>query len=161
MDGFAALLTEGFHESAWTDQEVGFAFARGVQLVAVRLEVDPYGFIGKFQALSGTWDSCAIELVKLFLKNDRMLSAYIQAVCECPNWDVGNILADVLPFIEKLTDNQIDQIVTAFNDNGELRGSFGFNGNKPSAYGSGVVPHLNRLGARQFKGTGIFIEVVR
>jgi hypothetical protein len=35
MDGFVALLTEKFHESDWTDQEVGFAFARGVPIVAV------------------------------------------------------------------------------------------------------------------------------
>jgi len=48
MDGFAALLTEGFHDSAWTDQEVGYALARGVPMIAVRLGRDPYGFIGKF-----------------------------------------------------------------------------------------------------------------
>jgi hypothetical protein len=35
MDGFAALMTNGFHESDWTDQEVGFAFARGVPILAV------------------------------------------------------------------------------------------------------------------------------
>lgn len=28
MDAFAALLTHGFHDSDWTDQEVGFALAR-------------------------------------------------------------------------------------------------------------------------------------
>jgi len=161
MDGFVALLTEKFHESLWTDQEVGFAFARRVPIVAVKLGKDPYGFIGKFQALTGSdWNTCDIEIVKLFIKNDRMLSAYIRAVCECPNWDAGNILAKALPFIEKLTDNQIDQIVTAFNDNSELRGSFGFNGTKPSGYGNGLVPHLNRLGVRQFRQSGIFIEEV-
>jgi hypothetical protein len=161
MDGFVALLTDKFHESSWTDQEVGFAFARRVPIVAVKLGKDPYGFIGKFQALTGSdWNTCDIEIVKLFIKNDRMLTAYIRAVCECPNWDAGNILAKVLPFIEKLTDNQIDQIVTAFNDNSELRGSFGFNGTKPSAYGNGVIPHLNRLGTRQFRRSGIYIEIV-
>ena len=28
MDGFVALMTEKFHDSNWTDQEVGYAFAR-------------------------------------------------------------------------------------------------------------------------------------
>jgi TIR domain-containing protein len=42
MDAFVALLTEKFHESDWTDQEVGFALARGVPIVAVRLGRDPY-----------------------------------------------------------------------------------------------------------------------
>ena len=56
MDGFAALLTESFHESEWTDQEVGYALARGVPMIAVRLGKDPYGFIGRFQGLATNWD---------------------------------------------------------------------------------------------------------
>ncbi len=59
MDAFIALVTEDFHESDWTDQEVGFAFARGVPLIAVKLGRDPYGFIGKFQALSCSWKKAA------------------------------------------------------------------------------------------------------
>ena len=56
MDGFVALLTADFHDSDWTDQEVGFAIARGVPLIAVRLGKDPYGFIGKFQGLSSMFE---------------------------------------------------------------------------------------------------------
>ncbi len=52
MDALVALMTEEFHDSNWTDQEVGFAFGRGVPIIAVRLGKDPYGFIGKFQALT-------------------------------------------------------------------------------------------------------------
>ena len=37
MHGFVAMLSDGFHESNWTDQEVGFAFARQVPRVALRL----------------------------------------------------------------------------------------------------------------------------
>jgi hypothetical protein len=52
-DAFIALLTPEFHESNWTDQEIGFAMGRGVLIVSVRLGQDLYGFIGKFQALNG------------------------------------------------------------------------------------------------------------
>ena len=55
MDALVALLTENFHDSNWTDQEVGFAFGRGVPIIAVRLGMDPYGFLGRFQALSCPW----------------------------------------------------------------------------------------------------------
>ena len=41
MDALAALLTPGFHESFWTDQEIGFAFARRVPIIPVRLGMDP------------------------------------------------------------------------------------------------------------------------
>jgi TIR domain len=46
-----ALLTKEFHPSNWTDQEVGAAFGRGVLILPVALGVNPYGFIGKYQAL--------------------------------------------------------------------------------------------------------------
>ena len=69
MHGFVAILTKGFHESNWTDQEVGFAFARRVPRVAVRLGTDPYGFMGKFQGLSGKpWKDCPLNIIKRIIK---------------------------------------------------------------------------------------------
>lgn len=53
-DGLVALLREGFHDSNWTDQEIGYAMGRGVLIIAISAEQDPYGFIGRFQALNGT-----------------------------------------------------------------------------------------------------------
>lgn len=151
MDGFVALMTENFHDSNWTDQEVGYAVAKGVPIIAVRLGKDPYGFIGKFQALTSTWQSTVEDIVKILIKNDRILSAYIQALRHCPSYDSGNVLAKVLPGIEKLTATQINAFVAAYNETSELRGSFGFNGTKPRVYGPGLVAYLNRLGTRQFK----------
>lgn len=52
-DGMAALLHPGFHQSNWTDQEIGYAMGRNLLIVSVRLGQDPYGFIGRFQALNG------------------------------------------------------------------------------------------------------------
>lgn len=151
MDGFVALMTEDFHDSDWTDQEVGYAVARGVPIIAVRLGKDPYGFIGKLQALSSTWQAAGEDIVKILIKNDQMLSAYIQALHACWSFDQGNALATILPSIEKLTASQVDAFVAAYNGNGELRGSFGFNGTKSRMYGPGLVTLLNQLGNRQFK----------
>jgi hypothetical protein len=52
-DALVAFLHPGFHASNWTDQEVGFVLARGVLVVPVRLGDDPYGFIGRYQAIAG------------------------------------------------------------------------------------------------------------
>ena len=52
MDAFVALITEDFHDSVWTDQEVGFALGRGVPIIPVKLGKNPYGFLAKVQALS-------------------------------------------------------------------------------------------------------------
>lgn len=51
MHAMAALLIPGFHESKWTDQEIGVALGRGVLVIPVRRGLDPYGFIGKSQGL--------------------------------------------------------------------------------------------------------------
>lgn len=51
MDALAAVLSPGFHESKWTDQEVGVAIGRDVLVIALRVGVDPYGFIGKHQGV--------------------------------------------------------------------------------------------------------------
>jgi TIR domain len=150
MDAFAALLTDDFHDSDWTDQEVGFALARGVPVVAVQMGRLPYGFIGKFQALRADWQTAAEGIVKLLINHDRMFSAYVQALRKCSGWDIGNVLARILPGIERASEQQIDELIAANNDNSEVRYSFGFRGNKSSQYGDGLIPHLHRLGPRQF-----------
>jgi TIR domain len=150
MDAFAALMTQDFYDSDWTDQEVGFALARGVPVIAVQLGRVPYGFLGKFQALRAGWDDAAEGIVKLLMKHDRMFSAYIQALRRCPSWDCGNVLARALPGIESATDQQIDELVAAANENTEVRYSFEFRGNKRSQHGDGLIPHLHRLGPRRF-----------
>jgi hypothetical protein len=47
-------------------------------------------------------------------------------------------------------DPWIDEMVDAFNTNGELQGSFGFSGTKPTVWGQGLLPHLHRLGSRRY-----------
>jgi hypothetical protein len=150
MDGFVAIMTDGFHDSFWTDQEVGFALACGVPVIALRMGKDPYGFLGKFQALSTSWDDAAECIVKLLINRDRMFSAYLGALNNCTAWDDGNVLSRILPAIEGLTEQQIDELVAACNNNSEIRYSFGFRGNKPFQYGDGLLPHLHRLGIRRF-----------
>lgn len=50
-EGMLVLLTYGFHESRWTDQEVGFTMGRGRLVIPVKVDMDPYGFMGKYQAM--------------------------------------------------------------------------------------------------------------
>lgn len=49
MDALAAILTPDFHESKWTDQEIGVAIGRELLVIPIRHGLDPYGFIGKYQ----------------------------------------------------------------------------------------------------------------
>lgn len=156
MDTLVALMTEKFHDSNWTDQEVGFALGRGVPIVSLKLERDPYGFLGKFQALSCSWGSAAMEIVKILVKhdqgnNDQLLDAYIKAVKKCENFDEANRLSEILPSITKLSNQQASDLISAFNENDQVRYSYGFLGNDPLKYGNGLVYYLNRLTDHEYE----------
>lgn len=53
MDALAAILTPGFKESNWTDQEVGVAVGRDILIVPIRKGLNPFGFIAKYQGMQG------------------------------------------------------------------------------------------------------------
>jgi hypothetical protein len=87
MDAMAAILTPGFSESKWTDQEVGWALGAGVYVLPVRRGLDPYGFIGEVQGIQGVnkkVGAVAEELFLALLRNGRtrlrMTEALIAAV---------------------------------------------------------------------------------
>lgn len=52
MDAFLAIHTEGFKNSFWTQQEIGFAVGKGIKVISFQMGEDPTGFISKKQALA-------------------------------------------------------------------------------------------------------------
>ena len=153
MDAFVALLTPDFHDSLWTDQEVGFALGRRVPIIAIRVGRDPYGFIGRFQALSCPWEAAAKELVDLLIEQPGMLDAYVTAVGRCSSFDHGNTLSQTLPRLGTLADDQVQLLVAAYNENDQLQGSYGFSGTWPSKFGDGLAVHLSRITGRKYRVT--------
>ena len=67
MDAMVALLFPGFNESKWCDQEVGVAIGRRVPIVPVRIELDPYGLFGKYQAIQGRGKT-PVEVARLVFR---------------------------------------------------------------------------------------------
>jgi hypothetical protein len=73
-DAMVAWLTPDFAESRWTDQEVGFCLARSTLVIPVRVGINPYGFIGKYQGLQGAGKepfAISKEIVETLAKSDR------------------------------------------------------------------------------------------
>ena len=148
MQAFVALLTDQFRHSKWTDQEVGYALARGVPIIPIRLGCDPYGFIARIQAISQGWEEVPFEIIKILVSQDEeMLDHYVNAVEQCGSFDNGNKLAKVLDLVESLTDEQAGRLVRAFNENTQVNRSYGFRGAR-SSYEPGLVEHLERLTGR-------------
>ena len=151
MNAFVPLLTKAFHGSNWTDQEIGFALCRKVPIIPVRLGFDPYGFIGKVHAITSGWENAPLEIVRILIDKDpAMIEAYIERVIHCESWNDGNRLAEVLDAITSLTEKQEARLVGAFNDNYEVRNSYGFNGKWSRKYGEGLAKHLQRITGKEY-----------
>ena len=75
MHALVPFLTDDFHNSHWTDQENGVAIGRGIPVIPIRLGTDPYGFIGKYQAVQGKEkkpSALASELAELTLSHHAL-----------------------------------------------------------------------------------------
>lgn len=132
MDAMAALLTPEFHDSSWTDQEVGVAIGRGVLVIPVRLPVVPYGFMAKIQALRGDLSRpapLASALVDILLTRPRtatgMRTALVVALERSSSWASSKTVSTKIEAAGGFTAEQLARIEAAIIANDEVNGSFG------------------------------------
>ena len=151
MDAFVPILTKDFRDSEWTDQEVGFAIARGVPIISLMIDMNPYGFMGRFQGITCNWMQAPMEIIKALIVYRNMANTFIKAVAQCQNLSHANRLARILPSIEVLTNEQIHGLLTAFKENEYISKSFGFNGTCPAQYGEGLPALLSEQTGQSFE----------
>ena len=127
-------MTPNFHESMWTDQEIGIAIAigRGMLIVPVRLGLDPYGFIGKYQGLQGINKSpyqIALEIVKILLKNcqsqKKMVSALVSKFVESSSFLEAKDLIALIEEVEWLDELLIEKMKIASSENSQVKNASG------------------------------------
>ncbi len=132
MDLLIALMTEDFHDSNWTDQEIGVAVGRHIPIIPIKIGKDPYGFIGKYQALSGMWTDIpkmAKDIFGIIVKQsstkEKTKRAAINAFKNSSSYDNSKFLVtNVLPNLKKLKVSHIEEVISAFNENGQIYDSF-------------------------------------
>lgn len=82
MEVFISMHTVDYSKSVWTQQEIGFAVARGIKVIALRMGEDPKGFISKHQAISRgakKAEDIAAEIDVLLEKDERTRERYASA----------------------------------------------------------------------------------
>jgi hypothetical protein len=140
MDFLGALLTDDFHNSDWTDQEIGVALGRQVPIIPVKLGKDPYGFIGKYQALSGSWDDIpkmASDIFGVVVHDPAILAKMkrwtVDALKASPSFERSKfIVQNVLHRLGKLENPYPAEIIAAFNENSQVSDCFTARGSLPS-----------------------------
>lgn len=157
---FLPLLTESFTKSDWTDQETGIAVALRKIIVPMKLTVNPYGFINRYQAQSftGAADATSISppaieeacwnIVKTLAKHKRIATeirdGVIAAFGQSGSFNQAGRYAIKVQSLEPFSDQQLNEIVRVSAANNQI--SHGFDAR---AYVNDLIQregaHIDRL----------------
>ena len=134
MDFLIALLSQDFRQSEWTDQEVGAAVGRGLPVFPVRIDIDPYGFMAKYQAIPYLSNSLAPattvswHIFRASLRDPSVDTAsiwdlYVAAVHNSGRYARTDELARSFPGIESLDVKHAHSLLQAYNSNNQVSGA--------------------------------------
>jgi hypothetical protein len=126
-DALLALLTPDFHESKWTDQEVGVVFGRGKLILPLRVGQDPYGFVGQFQGLSAKGrklQEIVPDILRILARHTRtrrpFSDALVTALEQSESWDAAKRATSDLELFTSVDSDLRGRIVRAIDDNSEV-----------------------------------------
>jgi hypothetical protein len=134
MEVMLVLLTDDFHESVWTNQEVGFALGNRIPIICVKVgQSDPKGFIAPHQALKTSYENIHEAaplihrtLIKEIGQEGRLKEILIEAFISSTSYiDAIENLKRLTETAEKLNQTEFNQIVTGYAQNDQLYGCSG------------------------------------
>ena len=131
-DALAAFLADGFHESNWTDQEVGYSVSRHVLIIPVRIPLDPYGFIARYQALTPRDDkpaTIAAGIAKILSSNTltapKMGPAIVRRFEDSMSFADAKARMGDVEGIKSWTPEMLRALESAVSRNSQISGSWG------------------------------------
>lgn len=164
MEIMLVYLTDDFHESVWTNQEVGFALGRNIPIISLKLDVnDPKGFIGVQQALKNNSHDAmqtALDIYRLIAEKlgnkHRLQTALLNAFCVSPDFTETKKRFDRLNrVVTTLTDDEVAVITKAFNKNSQLHNA-AYLVNQNSRF----IRFLNRAAGKIYEISGRDIKLL-
>jgi hypothetical protein len=157
MEVMLVFLTDDFHSSTWTNQEVGYALGRGTPIITLKLQrTDPAGFIGSEQALKGTVDDPGASALGIYYlvanklrQRERLQHAFISAFAVSSDYnEARDRFIRMENFVLTLADDEVAEIIEAFANNDQLH------------HAIYLTNHYNRLTAFLKRTTGNEYEIV-
>lgn len=127
-----ALMTRDFIESRWTSQEVGYALGRRVPVVPIRAGLDPYGLIGRLQAITCNPQKPVTDLANSLLEviaridslADSATEGAVKALSESPSFAEAKTRVAYLEKL-KVAPKYYDFLKNSMNTNSQLRDAYG------------------------------------
>jgi hypothetical protein len=128
----AAYLTADFPGSKWTDQEIGFCVKRRVLIVPVRIDINPYGFASRYQALPGKGRTPEVlahgifdTLVAHDLTSAQMASAVVSRFEGSRSYDSARANSKLLADVKTWTPDLLRRLEGAADKNSEIANAWG------------------------------------
>lgn len=117
MDACLCFITNDFYESEWTNQEVGFALARGVPIYLYSVDrTDPRGFKLDTQAIKTGVPELLRCIKKDFAQDAKFKTMFVDNFVAAVNgsWDrAKNCFYDLVGL--RFNDSEIERLVAAFS----------------------------------------------
>ena len=155
MEVMLVLLTDDFHKSNWTNQEIGFALGKGTPIVCVKVgAVDPQGFIGARQALTASLEEISDvapqvhrALINEIGQEGRLKEILIEALVSSVSYlDTMDALKRLTETADHLNDTELNRIIEGYARNDQLHGCAGIH-----ARGNWFKRYLEDATGRKFE----------
>jgi TIR domain len=151
-DAMVTLMTPDFAESAYCDQEVGFALSRDCLIIPIRHGADPHGFISRFQALPGdasqfAANNLAAGIFEILITSEKTAAKLAPAIAQrysgAHSYDDARTNLSRLRKIPKehWTPGMIELVEKAGRENSQLRHGDFYDEKIPTV----VARHLDEL----------------
>ena len=131
-EALCAFMTPTFHQSKWTDQEIGFCVRRRVLIIPIRVGMDPYGFIARYQALQGAGKSAedlAVALFEILVSHDltsaATSAALVSQFADSRSFADAKRNAALLRDVRQWTPDLLRRAEEAVERNGQIESAWG------------------------------------
>lgn len=131
MDAMVLLATTDSRPSLWCNQELGFALARGVPVLPVRMTADPPGFVGKIQAFPSSGlagGALAEQLLDHLLASSstgaRARETLVRAIVHSGSFNQSNRVSAKLQTLSGWQEDQLRRLEEATEQNGQVTGAW-------------------------------------
>lgn len=129
---FIPVLTDEFPMSAWTDQEVGIALSTGALIIPIKVTINPYGFIARYQALKlkkedvskACYNILHIIAAKPLLAQE-IRDLIIGVFGDSSSFSNAEENAEVVASLSNYTSAQFKRIANHILENSQIYNSFG------------------------------------